>query len=125
LHEVIQWNGYNDTEKRLIWRRLDALLAQVLPNYFRIDNEALLRERMVQYRIPHRAEGSSWVLLNALLKSAARQIPDLGEFGITRLDQSPLSLVELREKINADLHQLAIAYYEKDYLRALQASQKT
>lgn len=118
LHEVINWNRYSDTEKRLIWQRLDSLLAQVLPNSFRIDDETRLRERLGHYRIPHRSEANRWVLLAALLKSTARQLPDLTEFGITRLDQSPLSLVELREKLNADLHQLAIAYYEKDFLRA-------
>lgn len=118
LHEVIDWNRYSDAEKRLIWQRLDSLLEQVLPGSFRIDDERLLRERLEHYRIPHRAEGNSWVLLYALLKSTARQMQDLGEFGISRLDNSPLSLAALREKLNGDLHQLASAYYEKDFLRA-------
>lgn len=118
LHEVIDWNRYSDAEKRLIWQRLDSLLEQVLPGSFRIDDETLLRERLAHYRIPHRTEGGPWVLLYALLKSTARQMQDLGEFGVSRLDNSPLSLAHLREKLNGDLHQLASAYYEKDFLRA-------
>jgi uncharacterized protein len=124
LHEVIDWNRFSDAEKQLIWQRLDGLLAQVLPGSFRIDDPALLRQRLDHYRIAYRANGSPWTWLYALLKSTARQMQghphELGEFGVTRLDQSPLSLAQLREKLNADLHQLASAYYEKDFLRAAQ-----
>ncbi len=118
LHEVVDWNRYADADKRLIWQRLDGLLAQVLPGSFRIDNAALLAERLAFYRIPHRADGSPWVHLYALLKNAARQAPDLAEFGVTRLDTRPLTLAQLRETLNAELHQLAQAYYDKDFLRA-------
>lgn len=118
LHEVINWNRYSDTEKRLIWQRLDGLLEQVFPGSFRIDDGARLSERLAHYRIPHRADSTAWAQLYALLKSTARQVPDLDEFGITRLDRSPLSLAQLREKLLADLYELASAYYEKDFLRA-------
>ncbi len=118
LHEVINWNRYSDAEKRLIWQRLDGLLEQVLPGSFRIDDGSRLSERLIHYRIPHREDSSSWAKLHALLKSTARQIPDLDEFGITRLDHSALSLARLREKLLTDLYELALAYYEKDFLRA-------
>lgn len=122
LHEVINWNRYSDAEKRLIWQRLDGLLEQVLPGSFRIDDGARLAERLAHYRIPHREDSSAWALLHALLKSTARQVPDLEEFGITRLDLSPLSLAQLREKLLADLYELASAYYEKDFLRAARSA---
>lgn len=120
LHEVIDWNRFSDADKRLIWQRLDALLEQVLPASFRIDNPILLGQRLEHYRIPYRSDGSPWTWLYALLKSTAKQMQDLSEFGVTRIDRSPLSLAQLREKLNADLHQLASAYYEKDFLRAAQ-----
>jgi predicted Fe-S protein YdhL (DUF1289 family) len=118
LHEVIDWNRYSDAQKRLIWQRLDGLLAQVLPVSFHIADAGLLRERLAFYRIPHRADGGPWALLFALLKSTAKQQPDLDDFGVVRLDRSGLSLAQLREKLIGDLHQLATAYYEKDFLRA-------
>ncbi len=122
LHEVIDWNRYSDAQKRLIWQRLDALLEQVLPLSFRIDNAELLRAQLTQHRIPFREHGSPWTWLYALLKATAKQMQqhpgELGEFGVTRLDHSPLTLAQLREKLNTDLHQLASAYYEKDFLRA-------
>lgn len=118
LHEVIDWNSYTDTQKQLIWMRLDTLLAQVLPTCFRIDDPARLASQLVHYRIPHREDGSPWVYLFALLKSAARQTRNLGEFGVTRVDTGPESLIALRERLTDELHQLAQAYYDKDFLRA-------
>lgn len=119
LHEVIDWNRYSDEQKRLIWQRLDRLLEQVLPTYFRIEDPARLAARLASYRIPHRPEAGPWAHLHALLKSAARQTADLGEFGVVRLDKHGPDLVTLREQINEDLHHLAQAYYDKDILRAV------
>lgn len=119
LHEVIDWNRYSDEQKRLIWQRLDRLLEQVLPTYFRIEDPARLASRLASYRIPHRPEAGPWAHLHALLKSAARQTADPGEFGVARLDKQGPDLVTLREQINDDLHHLAQAYYDKDFLRAV------
>ncbi|MDP1539114.1 MAG: DUF1289 domain-containing protein [Moraxellaceae bacterium] len=118
LHEVIDWNRYNDTEKRLIWQRLDNLMQQVLPRYFDIRDSDTLRRQLEHYRIPFRKEATIWGWLYALLKAAAKQEPVLGDFGVWRIDRSDLSLAELREQINLDLHVLATAYYERDLLRA-------
>lgn len=126
LHEVIDWNRYTDAEKRLIWQRLDALVEQVLPASFRIDDAEKLRMQLSQHRIPFRDNASPWTWLYALLKATAKQLQqhpeELHEFGISRIDRSPLTLGQLREKLNADLHELAAAYYEKDFLRAARSS---
>lgn len=118
LHEVIDWNRYSDAEKRLIWARLDALLGQVLSGSFRIDDPALLARQLREHSIPHVASATPWSHLAALLRAGARRLPALDAFGVVRLDRSELTLVELREKLNGDLHALASAYYEKDFLRA-------
>lgn len=120
LHEVIDWNRYGEDEKRAIWRRLDSLQAQILPNHFLIAAADRLRAQLRHYRIPHRAEADDWGCLYALLKATARQAPDLAEFGVIRLDRSRKTLEQLRDQINGELHTLAAAYYERDLLRAQQ-----
>lgn len=118
LHEVIDWNRYTDDQKKLVWQRLDALPAQILPHYFRIEDPALLAKHLSAYRIPHRPASGPWVQLLALLKSTARQAKNLETFGVVRLDQRPIDLARLRDDINNDLQTLAQACYDKDFLRA-------
>lgn len=35
-HEVINWNGYNEEEKRAVWLRLEQLLSQVMASKLEI-----------------------------------------------------------------------------------------
>ncbi len=125
LPEVIEWNRYSDQEKRLIWQRLDGLLQQIMPRYFEIFDAERLRHELQSRRIPFREEANHWTWLQQLLKNMARQIQDLTTFGVRRLDKSGMDLFSLRENINAELHMLASAYYERDLLRAQQLAQAT
>lgn len=120
LHEVIEWNRFADSEKRLIWQRLDGLLQQVMPRYFEILDADLLRRELLARRIPLREEASAWTWLQQLLKQMARQVNDLAAFGVRRIDNTELDLYGLREQLNSELHMLASAYYERDLLRAQQ-----
>jgi predicted Fe-S protein YdhL (DUF1289 family) len=117
LHEIIDWNRYTDDQKRLIWSRLDSLPAQVLPQYFRIEDPVKLATGLHAHRIPHRPESPPWSQLLALLRSTARQEPDLQAFGIARRE-SGSSLAVLRDEVNQAILQLAQASYDKDFLRA-------
>ncbi len=120
LHEVVEWNRYSAEQKRLIWHRLDGLLTQVMPRYFEIIDAQLLRQTLDQLRLSYRFEATPWTWLQILLKNAARQLSELTPYGVRRLDTSAMSLYELKELMNAELHTLASAYYERDLLRALQ-----
>lgn len=125
LHEVIEWNRLADSEKRLIWQRLDGLLHQVMPRYFEIIDADRLRRELLARRIPLREDASAWTWLQQLLKHMARQIQSLSDFGVRRVDVTGLDLHALREQLNGELHTLASAYYERDLLRALQLSRQT
>ncbi|MFP5429745.1 MAG: DUF1289 domain-containing protein [Gammaproteobacteria bacterium] len=120
LHEVIDWNRYSAAEKQLVWGRLDALPAQVLPTYFFIECPDRLARGLQVHRIPHRPGSPPWSLVLALLRSTARQEPDLRAFGVTRRPPYSGSLGDLREEINRKLYALAQATYEKDFVRATQ-----
>lgn len=120
LLEVIDWNRYSAEQKRLVWQRLDGLLTQVMPRYFEIIDAQQLRRLLDQMRLSYRFEANPWTWLQILLKNAARQLTDLAPYGVRRLDTSPMSLYELKELINSELHMLASAYHERDLLRALQ-----
>ena len=118
LHEVIDWNRYSEEQKQLVWSRLDALPAQVLPSYFTIVDPGSLAHGLQVHRIPHRPGSPPWSLLLALLRSTARQEPDLEAFGVERHAQHSVGLADLREEIHQKLYALAQATYDKDFMRA-------
>ena len=45
-HEVVNWNAYDDMEKRAVWRRLETLLAQVMAAKLEVFDPQLLRQQL-------------------------------------------------------------------------------
>ena len=45
-HEVVHWNGYTNEEKRIVWKRLNLLLCQVVDNYFQVTDANRLAAEM-------------------------------------------------------------------------------
>lgn len=121
LHEIVNWNQYDDIVKRLVWQRLEMLARQVLSGCFDIPEPTRLLTSLRAARLDARLDDTPWLHLLALLRAIAGQEPDLETFGVRRTDRTGRSLVELREYINAELTALANAYYEKDHLRASRA----
>lgn len=50
-HEVINWNNYNDDEKRAVWTRLELLLVQVMTAKVLVFDEQRLRGQLEQRQI--------------------------------------------------------------------------
>lgn len=46
FHEVIQWNGYNEEEKRAVWLRLEQLLVQVMGGKVEVFDPKTLRVQL-------------------------------------------------------------------------------
>lgn len=112
--EVIQWNSYSDEEKRIIIRRLDSLLAQVVNAKIVIFDQERLRQAMQtqQIRFDEHTRPETWVFI--LLKAGASQISDLQTFGCRPLaDWRDKSATELRDAIDTDFYTLSCAHYER------------
>jgi uncharacterized protein len=119
LHEVVDWNRYQDTEKRTVWRRLDQLLCLVVDNYFEVDDAALLRQQMVYQNLRLQPELSPAGWVPELLKAAGRRQLDWATFGLQpRRQAEGLSARELYDLISAEFHALSAAHYERAHLRA-------
>lgn len=119
LHEVVDWNRYEDNEKRTVWRRLNQLLCLVVDNYIEVNDPALLHEQMryQNLRLQPDLSPAGWV--PELLKAAGRRPLDWGNFGLQpRRQAEGLSARELYDLISAEFHALSCAHYERAYLRA-------
>ncbi|MEE4280190.1 MAG: DUF1289 domain-containing protein [Halieaceae bacterium] len=116
-HEVIDWNGYNEEQKRIVDQRLAQFLAQCVANRFRITDRALLGWQLNTQQIRHNPDHDPYCWIFALLKAGAGQIADPAEFGFEVVGEyRGQSLADLREQIDAEFYALSSAHYERYYL---------
>ncbi len=115
-HEVIQWNGYSEREKRYVDQRLEQLLSQVMQGKFMIFDEGLLRWQVhtQQVRIfPYR---DAYCALFELLRAGASQITEPRLFGFDVLPgYREHALPELREQVDREFYVLSEVYYERHW----------
>ncbi|WNO07670.1 DUF1289 domain-containing protein [Teredinibacter sp. KSP-S5-2] len=116
-HEVIHWNSYSDRERRIIWQRLDQLLAQVVKAKVLIwDAEKLLGQMSAQ-QIDFDESRNPYCLFQELLKAGASQIKNLSEYGCQLTSEyAATPLVKLRILIDADFYTLSQVHYQRYFI---------
>lgn len=111
IHEVIDWNRYNSEQKTIILQRLDEHLRIILPHYVKIYDPRKIIAALQQQHIAHDSN-NLWRGIYELLRAYEKGIINLEHVGFSI--NSHYRLLDIQEK----LHELAFAYYEKDFLRA-------
>ncbi len=124
-HEVIDWNGYSEEQKRAIEARLDKLLAQIVTAKVALFDplrlQQMLQAQQIRYR--HHRSAPCWVF--DLLRAGASQISDTRDYGFALLPgYVHLSLIELREQIDREFFVLSEAHYQR-YIRSGWAASST
>lgn len=113
LHEIVDWNRYDEAEKRLVWQRLDSLLALVVSHYFRIDDSDRLDAAMAAQNLRRQPQLSAAARLPELLRAAGPRLLDWHAFGISPTAQAVgLDARTLYDRISRDCHTLAEAHYQ-------------
>ena len=121
LHEVVEWNGYSEAEKTLVWQRLDQLLALVVGNYITVDSPALLETALLAQNLRCQAQFSPPARVPELLRAAGSRHPAYADFGLTAL---PAALDHdsgraLYDTISQEFHALSLAHYERSFLQPM------
>ncbi|TDG13720.1 DUF1289 domain-containing protein [Seongchinamella unica] len=113
-HEVIHWNSYSPEQKRVIDDRLAGFLSQCVANKLRITDKSLLRWQLQVQNVRHEEHHDEYCWVFSLLKAGAGQIDSTRDFGFeVDLHYRQLSLVELREQIDAEYLVLSQAHYDR------------
>ncbi|NND69422.1 MAG: DUF1289 domain-containing protein [Halioglobus sp.] len=113
-HEVIHWNSYTQTQKRIIDGRLSGFLSQCVSNKLVVTDKALLlwQLQVQNIRFVERHDEYCWVF--SLLKAGAGQISEPGDYGFeVDLRYRDLPLAALRERIDSEYYILSEAHYER------------
>ncbi len=113
-HEVINWNGYNDDEKRAVWTRLEVLLVQVMTAKVEVFDELRLRSQLEQRQIRFVPQQSPYCWAYQLIARGARMIDQLDAYGMVLLPEfRNWTLPELRDAIDREFFLLSEAHYER------------
>lgn len=112
--EVIDWNGYNNEERRAVLDRLDQLLVQTVRAKFDLVDQERLRQRIRFQQILCNFDKDPHCWIFDLLRQGASQIEDIEEFGIRlKPEWKHLPLPELKNRIDREHYELSCAYYER------------
>lgn len=113
-HEVVNWNLYNDEEKRAVWLRLEILLVQVMAAKVDIFDPARLRLQLEQRQIRFVPEQSEYCWAYQLIARGARVINQLDAYGLVLLPEfRDWALPELRDAIDREFFLLSEAHYDR------------
>ena len=112
-HEVIQWNGYSDIEKELVWNRLESLKVLIMKSKISIQDEALLKSKLDLHKISYYDKVDPYCWVFDLIKQASLSISDVQEFGLRFVLDKPVDLVSLKKLIEEELFALSYAHYQR------------
>ncbi|MBX8489237.1 DUF1289 domain-containing protein [Pseudomonas cichorii] len=113
-HEVVNWNGYNEDEKRAVWLRLEQLLVQVMAAKLEIFDVEKLRMQLVQRKIRFVAHQSEYCWAYQLIARGARVINQVEAYGFVLLPEfRDWGLPELRDAIDREFFLLSEAHYQR------------
>jgi predicted Fe-S protein YdhL (DUF1289 family) len=113
-HEVVNWNLYNDEEKRAVWLRLEILLVQVMAAKVDVFDPARLRQQLEQRQIRFVPEQSEYCWAYQLIARGARVINQLEAYGMVLLPEfRDWALPELRDAIDREFFLLSEAHYDR------------
>lgn len=113
-HEVVNWNQYDEAEKRAVWQRLEALLVQVVQAKLEVFDAQQLRWQLEQRQIRFVAGQSVYCWAYQLIARGARAINQLEAYGIVLLPKfRDWGLPALRNVIDREFFLLSEAHYER------------
>lgn len=113
-HEVVNWNAYQEKEKRAVWSRLETLLAQVMMAKVDVFDAELLRGQLEARQIRFVAEQSPYCWAYQLLVRGSRVIQQLEAYGVALLPEfRQWSLPRLRDAIDREFFLLSEAHYQR------------
>ncbi|WP_226662091.1 DUF1289 domain-containing protein [Microbulbifer aggregans] len=122
-HEVIDWNGYTEEQRRIIADRRDGYLANAVRSQLEIVDQYLLLSQLRHQQIRFNEDQNPYCWVFELLRAGASQIGELADYGLVR---TPIargaSLVEVRRRIDEDFYALSVAYYQRFVAPGLQTA---
>ena len=118
-HEVVGWNGFEDSQRALVWQRLGQLLRESVAACIAIDDEARLGAAAASCNLTASADAAiELVAFDVLRQHLARnEDPLIAEFGLAPVGATTAACraAEATQRIDREFHQRSLAHYERSY----------
>lgn len=112
--EIIQWNSFDQTQKRAVDERLQAHLEQILCDKFTIESPELFERLLIDNNVRYMRNRSAICWINDLLRTSVVEEQGLAAFGIGVVDElAELCIETLRNGIDSELFELSQAHYQR------------
>jgi predicted Fe-S protein YdhL (DUF1289 family) len=103
--EVIDWNGYADTQKTELLSRLSTQIHTLTQTYLTVTDARLLQQKCDRFDVNYREHETPYCWAYALLRDGADKIKDLAKYGITAHENyGTLTPEKLFEHLDDDLY---------------------
>ncbi|TBU99765.1 DUF1289 domain-containing protein [Stutzerimonas kirkiae] len=113
-HEVVNWNAYDEEQKRSVCRRLEVLLVQVMMAKLEVFDSDLLRSQLQGRNVRFVPEQSPYCWAYQLIARGARLIQQTEAYGVALLPEfRGWELPRLRDAIDREFFLLSEAHYER------------
>ena len=112
-NEVIDWNGYEDSQKTAVLTRLESLKTQIMESKITILDKKLLENQLNALDIKYVIDDNPFCWVFDLLRQASQSIKSLEDFGIVLKDGVENNLFELKKIIESELFSLSEAHFQR------------
>lgn len=118
-HEIVQWNGFDQDQRRVVWERLLELRAGAVATLVRVTDEAQLREQAGRVGLGSSDDQDASNLLYEVLQRLQWRDggPGLDELGVTLVSDEAAGLgpEELLTLVDREFYRRSVAQYERNY----------
>ncbi|MEZ0122508.1 MAG: DUF1289 domain-containing protein [Candidatus Reddybacter sp.] len=113
-HEVVNWNGYREEQRVVVFERLDSLLIQILNNKIQLVDISLLNAKLTAASIAFRQQSDPHCWVYALLKKTRGAGLDTTDWGFRLLTSYvDIALPRFYEELERELYRLSQAHYQR------------
>lgn len=114
---MVGWNGFEESQRALVWQRLGQLLRESVAACIAVDDEARLRAAAEACGLASSGDAPIELLAFDLLRQhlAREENPPISELGLASLDTSTWHAAEATQRIDREFHKRSLAHYERSY----------
>ena len=112
-YEVIEWNSFNDSEKRAVLDRLETLKILIMESKIKVFDAKLLKQKLKHFKVRFDEDNNPLCWVFDLLRSGSESIQDPKDFGFNLINDSVPNLSELKRIMEEELFELSEAHYQR------------